>query len=219
MIAIIDYGVGNLFSLKSSIASIGAEAVVTSEKDVIDRADHVILPGVGAFGDAVKKLREAELFDFVKEQAATGKPFLGICLGMQLLFDKSYEYGEHEGLGLVPGAVRPLEGEIPENLDIPHMGWNGLHFTERLGLSPDKCDAFGAPTGRSSIFKDIKEGDHVYFVHSFAAFECARNVTAVADYGIPITAAVQNNNVYGTQFHPEKSGDVGMKILKAFAEL
>lgn len=219
MIAIIDYGVGNLFSLKSSIASIGAEAVVTSDKAVIDQADHVILPGVGAFGDAVKKLRDAELFDFVKEQAATGKPFLGICLGMQLLFDKSYEYGEHEGLGLVPGVVRPIEGEIPENLDIPHMGWNSLHFIERGAQFEGKNDFFGAPAGRSSIFKDLKEGDYVYFVHSYAAFECARNLTATAEYGIPLTAAVQNNNVYGTQFHPEKSGDVGMKILKAFAEL
>ncbi|OON87376.1 imidazole glycerol phosphate synthase subunit HisH [Oribacterium sp. C9] len=219
MIAIIDYGVGNLFSLKSSIASIGAEAVVTSEKEIIDKADHVILPGVGAFGDAVSKLRDKDLFYFVKEQAATGKPFLGICLGMQLLFDKSYEYGEHEGLGLVPGVVRPLEGDIPENLDIPHMGWNSLHFIERLGLSKDKCDAFGAPTGRSPIFRNLNEGDHVYFVHSFAAFECVRNLTATAEYGFPLTAAVQNNNVYGTQFHPEKSGEVGMKILKAFAEL
>jgi glutamine amidotransferase len=219
MIAIIDYGVGNLFSLKSSIASIGAEAVVTSDKEVINEADHVILPGVGAFGDAVKKLRDLELFDFVKEQAATGKPFLGICLGMQLLFDKSYEYGEHEGLKLVPGVVRSIEGEIPENLDIPHMGWNGLHFIERGGVKGEKNDAFGAPAGRSPLFKDLKEGDYVYFVHSFAAFECDRNLTASADYGIPITAAVQNNNVYGTQFHPEKSGDVGLKILKAFAEL
>ncbi|SFG29759.1 imidazole glycerol phosphate synthase subunit HisH [Oribacterium sp. WCC10] len=219
MIAIIDYGVGNLFSLKSSIASIGAEAVVTSEKEIIENADHVILPGVGAFGDAVQKLRDKGLFDFVKEQAATGKPFLGICLGMQLLFEKSYEYGEHEGLGLVPGVVRPIEGEIPENLDIPHMGWNSLHFIERNGLSAAKCDAFGAPNGRSPIFKDLKEGDHVYFVHSYAAFECVRNLTATAEYGSFLTAAVQNNNVFGTQFHPEKSGEVGLKILKAFAEL
>lgn len=202
MIAIIDYGVGNLFSLKSSIAAIGEEAVVTSDKSVIASADHVILPGVGAFADALQKLRERELFYFVKEQAGTGKPFLGICLGMQMLFDKSYEYGEHEGLGLIPGVVRPIEGVIPEGLDIPHMGWNGLHL---IGDCP--------------LFKDLSEGDHVYFVHSYAAFDCDRNLTATAEYGVPLTAAVQNANVYGTQFHPEKSGTVGLKILKAFASL
>ena len=202
MIAIIDYGVGNLFSLKSSIAAIGEEAVVTSDKSVIASADHVILPGVGAFADAVQKLKDCDLFDFVKEQAGTGKPFLGICLGMQMLFDRSYEYGEHEGLGLIPGVVRPIEGVVPAGLDIPHMGWNGLHL---IGDCP--------------LFKDLSEGDHVYFVHSFAAFDCDQNLTATAEYGIPLTAAVQNVNVYGTQFHPEKSGTVGLKILKAFASL
>ena len=209
MIAIIDYGVGNLFSLKSSIASIGKEAVVTSDKSVIASADQVILPGVGAFGDAVEKLRSKGLFDFVKEQAASGKPLLGICLGMQMLFDKSFEYGEHEGLGLVPGEVRPIEGVIPENLDIPHMGWNALSFHAASG------EAFA----ESPIFKDLREGDYVYFVHSYAAFNCDKNLIATAEYGVPLTAAVQNGNVYGTQFHPEKSGEIGMKILKAFAEL
>ncbi len=225
MIAIIDYGVGNLFSLKSSIAAIGEEAVVTSDKNVIAQADHVILPGVGAFGDAVQKLKDKDLFDFVKEQAASGKPFLGICLGMQMLFDKSYEYGEHEGLGLVPGVVRSIDGVIPEGLDIPHMGWNALNFVERTAAADDNqkhsamVDSNGAPIGKCPLFKDLNEGDHVYFVHSYAAFECDKNLTATAEYGVPLTAAVQNANVYGTQFHPEKSGTVGLKILKAFASL
>lgn len=202
MIAIIDYGVGNLFSLQSSLRAIGEEVVVTADQEVIRQADHVILPGVGAFGDAVQKLRDCGLFDFVKAQAATGKPFLGICLGMQLLFDRSLEYGEHEGLGLIPGEVRPIEGVIPAHLDIPHMGWNALHFV-------DDCP----------LFCDLTEGDCVYFVHSFAAFDCDAHLTATAEYGVPLTAAVQKGNVYGTQFHPEKSGAVGLKILKAFAAL
>ncbi len=202
MIAIIDYGVGNLFSLRSSLESIGEKAVVSSDKSVIAGADHVILPGVGAFGDAVWKLKDKDLFGFVKEQAATGKPLLGICLGMQMLFDKSYEYGEHEGLGLVPGVVRPIDNVIPQGLDIPHMGWNALNF---VGVCP--------------LFKDLSEGDYVYFVHSYAAFECDKSLTAIVEYGAPLTAAVQNANVYGTQFHPEKSGTVGLKILKAFASL
>lgn len=202
MIAIIDYGVGNLFSLQSSLRAIGEEVVVTADQDVIRQANHVILPGVGAFGDAVQKLRDCGLFDFVKAQAATGKPFLGICLGMQLLFDRSLEYGEHEGLGLIPGEVRPIEGVIPAHLDIPHMGWNALHFVRDCPL-----------------FRDLTEGDCVYFVHSYAAFDCDAHLTAAAEYGVPLTAAVQKGNVYGTQFHPEKSGAVGLKILKAFAAL
>ena len=202
MIAIIDYGVGNLFSLQSSLRAIGEEVVVTADQEVIRQADHVILPGVGAFGDAVQKLRDCGLFDFVKAQAATGKPFLGICLGMQLLFDRSLEYGEHEGLGLIPGEVRPIEGVIPAHLDIPHMGWNALHLM-------DDCP----------LFRDLTEGDCVYFVHSYAAFDCDAHLTATAEYGVPLTAAVQKGNVYGTQFHPEKSGAVGLNILKAFAAL
>lgn len=205
MIAIIDYGVGNLFSLKSSIAAVGAEAAVTRERDEIRRADKIILPGVGAFGDAAEKLRKTGMFDAVLEEAAAGKPLLGICLGMQLLFDRSYEYGTHEGLGLVHGEVRPIAPLIPAGLDVPHMGWNALQFPK------DKP--------RSEIFRDIKEGDYVYFVHSYAAFDCEESLTAQTEYGIPLTAAVQNKNVYGTQFHPEKSGDVGMKILKAFCAL
>lgn len=233
MIAIIDYGVGNLFSLQSSLRAIGEEVVVTADQDVIRQADHVILPGVGAFGDAVQKLRDCGLFDFVKAQAATGKPFLGICLGMQLLFDRSLEYGEHEGLGLIPGEVRPIEGVIPSNLDIPHMGWNALHFidhpevtgsseekqTSSSDVAPDDIQISANLSGRCPLFRDLTEGDCVYFVHSYAAFDCDANLTATAEYGVPLTAAVQKGNVYGTQFHPEKSGAVGLKILKAFAAL
>ena len=238
MIAIIDYGVGNLFSLQSSLRAIGEEVVVTAEQDVIRQADHVILPGVGAFGDAVQKLRDGGLFDFVKAQAATGKPFLGICLGMQLLFDRSLEYGEHEGLGLIPGEVRPIEGVIPSNLDIPHMGWNALHFIDHPEATPSKegetstTEDMASDDGHASsrqnlsdissrcpLFQNLREGDCVYFVHSYAAFECDANLTATAEYGVPLTAAVQRGNVYGTQFHPEKSGAVGLKILKAFAAL
>lgn len=238
MIAIIDYGVGNLFSLQSSLRAIGEEVVVTADQDVIRQADHVILPGVGAFGDAVQKLRDCGLFDFVKAQAATGKPFLGICLGMQLLFDRSLEYGEHEGLGLIPGEVRPIEGVIPAHLDIPHMGWNALHFVNHsatAGASEEKQTSSADPvssealikdaqipasaSGRCPLFRELTEGDCVYFVHSYAAFDCDANLTATAEYGVPLTAAVQKGNVYGTQFHPEKSGAVGLKILKAFAAL
>ena len=195
MIAIIDYGVGNLFSLKSSLKAIGEEAVVTRDESVLDRADHIILPGVGAFGDAVEKLRDTGMFQVVLNQAATGTPVLGICLGMQLLFEKSFEYGEH-------GDIRTV---IPQNLAVPHMGWNGLHFPK------DKP--------RSPIFADLAEGEHVYFVHSFAGFDCKGQCTATTEYGAELTAAVQNGNVYGTQFHPEKSGETGLKILKAFCRL
>lgn len=200
MIAIVDYGVGNLFSLKSSLAAIGEKCVVSGEKDVIRSADEVILPGVGAFGDAAKKLEESGLKGVVIEQAASGKPLLGICLGMQLLFDKSYEYGEHDGLGLIRGEVVALKDEI-SGLKIPHMGWNSLSF----------CD-------ENPIFKDLNEGDYVYFVHSYYA-KCAEGLSATTFYGKDITAAVHKNNVYGTQFHPEKSGKTGLKILKAFAAL
>lgn len=205
MIAIIDYGVGNLFSLKSSFAFIGKEAVVTSDKDVIDKCDRIILPGVGAFGDAAAKLKNSGLYAVVKEQVEKGKPILGICLGMQLLFDKSYEYGEHEGLGLVKGNVKPIDGVIPKDLKIPHIGWNGLVFPKDKEKSP--------------IYKYTNEGECVYFVHSFYAADCVESVTADAEYGAMLTASVQNKNVYGTQFHPEKSGEVGLKILTAFCEI
>ena len=203
MIAIIDYGVGNLFSLKSSFAAIGAEAVVTGEADTILSAERVILPGVGAFGDAADKLRETGLDRVVCEAAAGGKPLMGICLGMQLLFERGFEYGVHEGLGLIPGEVRPIADVIPAGLKIPHIGWNALHFTEK------PCP----------LFKNVREGECVYFVHSYYAADCAPAVVAIAEYGAELTAAVQRDNVYGCQFHPEKSGRVGLSILRAFCEL
>lgn len=203
MVAIIDYGVGNLFSLQCSLKKIGVEAVVTSDENVIKSADRIILPGVGAFGDAAKKLRSSGLVELITEEAKNGKPFLGICLGMQLLFQKGFEYGEHEGLGFLKGNVIPLENKIPENLNIPHMGWNGLDFVGE----------------KSPIFKYINDGDFVYFVHSFYATDCDDSVIATSEYGIPVTAAVGKGNIFGCQFHPEKSGDVGLKILKAFAEI
>ena len=202
MLAIIDYGVGNLFSLRSSFAAIGMEAVVTGEAETIRAADKLLLPGVGAFGDAADKLRETGLDKVVIAEAKAGKPLLGICLGMQLLFEKGYEYGEHDGLGLVPGEVRPIAEVIPPELKIPHIGWNALHFTEK----------------KSPIFKYLNENDCVYFVHSFYGANCAQSVTATAEYGAELTAAVQCGNVFGCQFHPEKSGRVGLKILRAFCE-
>ena len=202
MLAIVDYGVGNLFSLKSSFAAIGAEAVVTGDADVIRKADRILLPGVGAFSDAAAKLRSTGLDAVLREQAAAGKPLMGICLGMQLLFEKSYEYGEHEGLGLIPGAVKPIADVIPSGLKIPHIGWNALKL---------KKD--------SPIFKYVNEGDHVYFVHSFYAADCDESVIATAEYGAELTAAVSSGNVCGCQFHPEKSGSVGLGILKAFCEM
>ena len=202
MIAIIDYGVGNLFSLKSSLREIGAEAVVTSDEEVIAEADRIILPGVGAFEDAARKLRDSGMADVVKREAAAGKPMMGICLGMQLMLDVGYEYGVHEGLGLIKGSVRPIADVIPEGYKIPHIGWNLLKFKRE-----------------SPLFKYIKEDDYVYFVHSYYAAECDESVIAVTEYGAELTAAVANGNVYGCQFHPEKSGEVGMNILKAFMEL
>ena len=202
MIAIIDYGVGNLFSLASSFAAIGAEVTVTADPAILRQADKLLLPGVGAFEDAAKKLRQSGLDAVVKELAAKGKPLLGICLGMQLLFDESYEYGCHKGLGLIPGGVKPIADVIPKDLKIPHIGWNALHFQK-------DCP----------IFREIKEGDCVYFVHSFYATSCEDFTVATAEYGAALTAAVAKDNIYGCQFHPEKSGAVGLKILKAFAEL
>ena len=204
MTVIIDYGVGNLFSLKSSLAYLGEEAIVTSDRKIIENAPRIILPGVGAFADAAAKLRESGLDEVVKDVAKKGTPLLGICLGMQMLFDKSYEFGEHEGLGLIPGAVKPFAPLIGE-LKVPQIGWNSLSFPK------DK--------ERSPLFKYINEGDHVYFVHSYAAMDCDEYVTATTEYGATLTAAAQNGNVMGTQFHPEKSGNVGLNILKAFIEL
>ena len=205
MIAIVDYGVGNLFSLKCSIGITGEYALVTSDKTEIAQADRVILPGVGAFGDAMEKLRRCGLVDVVREQALSGKPFLGICLGMQLLFERSYEFGTHEGLALIPGEVRPIADVIPDELPIPHMGWNALRFRDK--------DEEG------SLFSSLKEGAYAYFVHSFAAFDCEESVRAECEYGAPLTAAVRKDNIYGLQFHPEKSGETGLAMLKAFARL
>lgn len=203
MIAIIDYGVGNLFSLKSSFNAIGAEITITNNPDEIRRADKLLLPGVGAFEDAARKLRESGLADIITEEAKNGKPLLGICLGMQLLFEKSYEYGEHAGLGLIKGEIRPISDVIPKELKIPHIGWNALHFK-------------GAP---SPIFKNIDDGVFVYFVHSYYGADCDDSVIATAEYGAELTAAVADGNVFGCQFHPEKSGETGLNILRAFCDL
>lgn len=202
MIAIIDYGVGNLFSLKSSFSEIGEEAIVTNDIKTIEKADRLILPGVGAFRDASIKLRESGMADVVLKEAAKGKPIMGICLGMQLLFERSYEYGEYEGLGLIKGSVKYIGDVIPGDLKIPHIGWNQLKFKNE----------------RSKIFSLINEGDCVYFVHSFYGADCEESTIATTEYGAELTAAVQSGNVYGCQFHPEKSGEVGLKILKAFCE-
>ncbi len=202
MIAVVDYGVGNLFSLVSSLKAVGADAVVTGDADVIRNADKIILPGVGAFGDAAAKLRATGLDRVIIEEAKAGKPLLGICLGMQLLLERSFEYGEHKGLGLIEGDIVPISSVIPADLKIPHIGWNALKFTEN----------------KSPLFKYINEGDHVYFVHSYYGANCAKDTVAVAEYGAELTAAVARGNVMGCQFHPEKSGEVGLKILKAFCE-
>ncbi len=203
MVAIIDYGVGNLFSLKSSFAQIGADVVVTDDVEVLKKADHIILPGVGAFEDAARKLHDCGLDKVLIEMAHSGKLIMGICLGMQLLFEKSYEYGEHEGLGLIKGSVRPIEDVIPKDYKIPHIGWNALDFKGE----------------KSPLFSGISEGDHVYFVHSFYASDCDDAVIATSEYGADLTAAVSYKNVYGCQFHPEKSGNTGLAILKAFVEM
>ena len=201
MIAIIDYGVGNLFSLVSSLKAIGEEAIITSDSEDIKKADKLILPGVRAFGDAIEKFEVSGLKDTVLQEVKNGKAILGICLGMQMLFEKSYEFGEYEGLGLLKGEVIAMNGTLPENLKIPHIGWNALKF---------KAD--------NKLFSLINDGDCVYFVHSFYATGCEDSLLATTEYGKEITAAVAKGNVYGCQFHPEKSGSVGLNILKAFCE-
>lgn len=202
MIAIIDYGVGNLFSLSSSLSILGLENKITGNADEIRAADRIILPGVGAFGDAMQKLVDTGLVPVLKEEAQK-KPLLGICLGMQLLFEKSYEYGEHEGLGFIPGEVAPLRPDLTDpNLKVPHMGWNALQI-----LRDDP------------LFRYVKNGEYVYYVHSFYGKNCAANTLAVSEYSLPVTGVVKSGNVYGCQFHPEKSGDTGLRLLKAFGEL
>lgn len=205
MLAVVDYGVGNLFSLTCSLRAMGVEAVVTGEDMVLARADRVILPGVGAFGDAAEALRRTGLDKAVLREAERGKPLLGICLGMQLLLDYSTEYGRHQGLGLIPGSVQAIRPVVPPAYKVPHMGWNALHFPKGRPVSP--------------LFRYIQEGDCVYFVHSYAGTDCGAHTIATAEYGPELTAAVARDNVYGVQFHPEKSGPVGLNILKAFCEL
>lgn len=205
MLAIVDYGVGNLFSLTCSLRAIGAEVTVTGDENVLAAADRIILPGVGAFGDAADALRRSGLDRAVLREEEKGKPLLGICLGMQLLFDYSTEFGRHDGLGLIPGSVQPIRPVIPEGYKVPHIGWNALHFPKDRPVSP--------------LFRYIQEGDCVYFVHSFYGTDCAENTIATAEYGPELTAAVSRDNVYGVQFHPEKSGEVGINILEAFCQL
>ena len=202
MIAIIDYGVGNLFSLKSSFNAIGADITVTDNEEIIRSADKIILPGVGAFSDAIAKLRATGLDKVLIDEARKGKPVMGICLGMQMLFEKSFEYGEYDGLGLLKGNVVGMQGVLPEELKIPHIGWNALHFKQ------NDCP----------LFRYIKENDCVYFVHSYFAEDCDESVAATTEYGKELTAAVAYKNIYGCQFHPEKSGEVGLNILRAFCE-
>ena len=203
MIAIVDYGVGNLFSLASSVRSLGLEVTITRNAADLRAADHILLPGVGAFADAMNKLTATGLVPVLKEETQH-TPLLGICLGMQLLFDKSYEFGEHEGLGLIPGQVCPLAPDLTDPaLKVPHIGWNALDITR-----PD-----------DPLFKYVQNGEYVYYVHSFYAKDCAASTLATSEYSIPVTGAVRRGLVYGTQFHPEKSGNTGLRLLKAFAEL
>ena len=203
MVVIVDYGVGNLYSLKSSFKAIGVDVITSGDKEVIEKADKIILPGVGAFEDASKKLFKSGLSEVVVSMANKGVPLLGICLGMQMLFDRSLEYGVHKGLGLIKGEIRPISEVIPKDLKIPHIGWNALSLKQP----------------KSEIFKYLSDGDCVYFVHSFYGADCEDNVIATTEYGAKLTASVQRGNVYGCQFHPEKSGKVGLSILKAFCEL
>ena len=201
MVAVIDYGVGNLFSLLSSLKAIGADAVITNDVETIKNADRIILPGVGAFEDAAKKLFDSGLHEVLIEEAEKGKPVMGICLGMQLLFERSFEYGEHKGLGLIKGDILPFEGRIDKTLKVPQIGWNALKL--------DKKDC--------PLWKYINNGDYVYFVHSYFA-EISDATASSSEYGIEFTAAVSKGNIYGCQFHPEKSGDVGLNILRGFCE-
>jgi len=206
MIAIIDYGLGNLYSLACSLRQVGATAQVTADPAEIRAAHRLILPGVGAFGDAMVKLNAVGLIPVIREQAARGKPLLGICLGMQLLFQEGFEYGHYQGLGLIEGGMYPLADDLAAKgccLKTPHMGWNGLR------ISRPHCP----------LLKDTREGAYMYFVHSYYGKHCAGSLAASASYGVEVPAVVWRDNVYGCQFHPEKSGAAGLNILKAFTEL
>ena len=198
MIAIIDYGMGNLRSVQKAFEYQGFEAVVTDDVSVMERADRLVLPGVGAFGDAIRTIREKGFDKVIYKAVGEKKPFLGICLGMQMVFDKSYEYGEYEGLGLIPGKIVLL----PDNVKKPHIGWNNLNVKMRAPL-----------------FEGTGESPYVYFVHSYYLETDAPVVSATVDYGKEIQVAVQKDNIFALQFHPEKSGDVGLRILKNFASL
>ena len=201
MIAIIDYGAGNLHSVKNALDFLGADNIVTGNKEEILNADKVILPGVGAFGDAMKCLEESGLTKTVKAVAESGKPFLGICLGLHLLFEESEESPNVKGLGIFKGKIV----KIPDNgsLKIPHMGWNNIHITKD-----------------SKILKNIGDEPYVYFVHSYyVEAEDSSVVSAYTEYGQRLDIAVERDNVFATQFHPEKSGDTGMEILKNFIAL
>ena len=204
MTVIYDYGVGNLFSLKSSFAAIGSECIVSCDPADLRAADRIVLPGVGAFGDAARLLFESNGLETLLEEVGRGKPLLGLCLGMQLLFDKSYEFGEHRGLGLIGGEVRPLSDILPRDSIIPHMGYNSLNFHKR-----------------SAIFRDVREGDHMYYVHSFYARPSdPADIDATSEYdGACVTGAVSHGNIFGVQFHPEKSGKAGLALLRAFVTL
>lgn len=203
MIAIVDYGVGNLFSLASSFRALGVETEITHDAAVLRKADRMILPGVGAFGDAKAKLDATGLVEVLREETRH-KPLLGICLGMQLLFDESLEYGSHRGLGCIPGRVVSLRQDLTDQtLKVPHMGWNSLHITRD-----------------DPLFRDFSSEEYVYYVHSFYAKDCGESTLAVSQYGdVAVTGVVRRGNVYGTQFHPEKSGDAGLRLLRAFADL
>ena len=203
MIAIIDYGVGNLFSLKSSLGMVGAQATVSGDAQVLAAADRLILPGVGAFGDARARLAQTGLDEVICREAARGKRILGICLGMQLLFERSFEYGEHTGLGLIPGEVVDMTPRLPSGLKVPHIGWNALHIQR-----PEH-----------PLLRTVGQGEHMYFVHSFFADRCALDTLATTEYGIELPAAVARGNVMGCQFHPEKSGAAGLRLLRAFCEM
>ena len=206
MIAVIDYGVGNLFSLTASLKYLGADVKVTGEKEEIEAADRIILPGVGAFADAKEKLDQTGLVETILEQTADGKPLLGICLGMQLLFDESHEYGVHKGLGLIKGKIASIDEDLKKagiaGLKVPHIGWNSLQFEKD-----------------EPLFRYNKPGDYVYYVHSFYGTDCEESIISTSEYGVTITGAVRSGKVYGTQFHPEKSGEAGLKMLKAFMEV
>lgn len=201
MIAIIDYGAGNLQSVKKALDFIGAENVITDNPETINACDRILLPGVGSFGDAMNSMNEKGLVETVKQNALSGKPFLGICLGLQLLFEESEESPGIKGLGILKGKIKRFSNDM--NLKIPHIGWNSLSIKQN-----------------DTIFKDIPENSYVYFVHSYYLHaEDENDVATVTNYGIDFHSAVGKGNIFATQFHPEKSGDVGLKILKNFASM